>query len=141
MTNKGHITVKGSQQDGTDWIQTAAVATAAEYYARDGAHYIFYKEIPENADGTIKNYIKFRDGLLELTRKGSVRTHMVFQPGREHPAPYSTPFGTLTLGILTDTLESHFHGNTLQICAVYALTDQGSIISKNKIHIKMVLED
>lgn len=141
MTRRGKITVTGSQRDEADGELTTVVTAQAEYYTRDRAHYILYDEILKDTDSVVKNCIKLKDGLLELTRKGAISTRMVFQPGQEHMTLYSTPCGALPLGILTETLESDFRENMLQIRAAYTLTSQGMSLSKNKIHIKMIFQD
>lgn len=141
MTRKGKIIVTGSQQDESGEHLSTVVTAQAEYYTRDKAHYILYDEILKNTDDVVKNYIKLKGSLLELTRKGAVNTRMVFQPGQEHMTLYSTPYGTLPLGILTETLESDFQEDMLQIHASYTLTSQGMSLSRNKIHIKMAFQD
>lgn len=141
MTRKGQLTVTGSQQDESGQELTTVTTASAEYYARDGVHYILYEETSEDTEGITKNYIKLKDGLLELTRKGAVSARMIFQPGQEHATLYSTSYGTLPLGILTDTVESVFQEDMIQICAAYTLTSQGTPVSKSKINIKIVFKD
>lgn len=141
MTRRGKITVTGSQQGEAGEELTTVVTAQAEYYTRDSTHYILYDEVLKDTDGVVKNYIKFKGGLLELTRKGAVSTRMVFQPGQEYMTLYSTPCGALPLGVLTETLESDVQENMLQIRAGYTLTSQGIPLSKNKIHIKMVFQN
>lgn len=146
MTRKGQLTVIGTQWDEAGGEQTTRTTAAAEYYTKSGSSYLLYEEIPAEGEGITKNMIKLKDGTLELTKKGAVNTRMVFGPGQEHMTLYSTPFGSLPLGILTDTVESVLSEKGIRICAAYSLTcqdpaSQSSIISRCKIFIKMVFQD
>lgn len=156
MTRKGQLTVTGTQWDESGGEQTAQTVSAAEFHAENGTIYILYEEDADGG-GITKNMIKLKDGALELTKRGAVSTRMVFEPGREHMTLYSTPFGSLPLGVLTDTVESVLSdqaGNVLtdsaenflsaenfRICASYSLTCQGSPISRCKINIKILFQD
>ena len=136
MTRKGQLTVTGTQRDEAGEESSTCVSAEAEYYIRDGSHYILYAE--DSPEGTVKSLIKLRDGILELTRKGAVGARMVFEPGREYITLYSTPYGSIPLGILTDTLESDFQENMLRLRADYTLTSEGMPVSKCKLLIKML---
>lgn len=146
MTRKGQLTVIGTQWDEAGGEQTTRTTAAAEYYTKSGSSFLLYEEISAEGEGITKNMIKLKDGTLELTKKGAVNTRMVFGPGQEHMTLYSTPFCSLPLGILTDTVESVLSEKEIRICAAYSLTCQGpasqsSIISRCKIFIKMVFQD
>ncbi len=138
MTQKGQLTVIGTQWDDSGEEQTTQTAAAAEYHAGSGSLYIFYKEAADNEE-IIQNMVKLKGSTLELTKRGAVNARMVFEPGQEHMTLYSTPFGSLPLGILTDTVESVLSERELQIRVSYSLTSQGSTISRCKIFIKILL--
>lgn len=154
MTRKGQLTVIGTQQDDSGGDQTTQTA-AAEYYTGNGSLYILYEESAGEGEGITKNMIKLKGRTMELTKKGAVNTHMVFEPGQEHTTLYSTPFGSLPLGIRTETVESVLSEKELRIRAVYSLTcqdqtvpgltrqapvSQSSIIARCEILIKMLLQ-
>lgn len=58
----------------------------------------------EQGDPTI-NYIKISSPGMEVRKKGQVNTHMVFEQGKRNMAFYTTPFGTLEMGISATNLE------------------------------------
>lgn len=150
MTRKGQLTVIGTQQDESGEEQTTRTAAAAEYYTGNGSFYILYEEDASDGEGITKNRIKLKGSTLELTKSGAVNARMVFEPGQEHMTLYSTPFGSLPLGILTDTLESVLTEEEIRICAAYSLTCQdlprqnpalqNNIISRCKIFINMLFQ-
>lgn len=156
MTRKGQLTVIGTQWDEAGEEQMTQTTAAAEYYTGSGSFYILYEEIAAEGEGITKNMIKLKGRTLELTKRGAVNARMVFEPGQEHMTLYSTPFGSLPLGIYTDTVESVLSEKAIRICAAYSLTCQGltsqgliphdpppknSIISRCKIFIKMLFQD
>lgn len=162
MTRKGQLTVIGSQRDESGEEQTTRITAAAEYYTGNGSFYILYEESTADGGEITKNMIKLKGSTLELTKKGAVNTRMIFEPEQEHMTLYSTPFGSLPLGICTDTVESDLSEKEFEIRAVYSLTDpglsnqnpgsqgpalqgnpalQGSIISRCRILIKMLFRD
>ena len=51
------------------------------------------------------NYIKISSRGMEVRKKGQVNTHMVFEQGKRNMAFYTTPFGTLEMGISATNLE------------------------------------
>ena len=136
MRKKVRLTLIGRQRDEAGQENVTELSADAEYYERNGSRYIFYEENGTDT-GCIQSVIKLKDGLLELTRKGSVNTRMVFEEGREHTADYITPLGTLQLGIATSSVCSKQAGDCLEIHTDYDLTDRGHILSHCNISIKI----
>lgn len=136
MNRKGQLTIIGIQRDEDDAENRIESAVPAEYGFRSGSHYILYEESSDSPGETTQNIIKLKDSTLELTRKGAVSARMIFEPGREHTMLYATAFGSLPLGIATDTLKSAFSEEDFQIRAEYSLTSQGRSVSRCSIFIK-----
>lgn len=90
------------QGDDTEPIEVIA---PAEYYLRNGKHYIIYDEISEDASENTKVKVKIDDNLVEITRRGSFSTQMLFEKGKKHLTCYTTPFGSLMLSIITSQIE------------------------------------
>ena len=126
----------GRQRDETGQENVTELSADAEYYERNGSRYILYEE-NEADTGHTQSIIKLKDGLLELTKKGFLNTHMVFEEGREHITDYNTPFGVLQLGIVTSGMCSKQSGDCLEIYIDYDLTDRGHILSHCNISIKI----
>lgn len=45
------------------------------------------------------NYIKMSPKGMEVRKKGVVNVHMVFEQGKKNMTYYSTPYGTIEMGI------------------------------------------
>ena len=78
------IHVKGlHMMDTPEGDEPIEIVVPGEYYFRNGSHYLRY----------------------EVRKKGQVNTHMVFEQGKRNMAFYTTPFGTLEMGISATNLE------------------------------------
>lgn len=130
------LTLTGLQRDPSGSETVTELSTEAECYERNGSLYILYEERAEDGSLT-KNIIKYKNQLLELTKKGAVSSCMVFEPGREHMADYVTPFGLLKLGILTASVTMQCLEDQTEIVAEYSLTEYGEVISHCKIIINI----
>ena len=130
------LTLIGRQRDPESGETVTKLSAAAECFERNGALYIFYEESTKDG-GTIKNRIKLKDLLLEVTRKGAMNNCMIFETGREHMTEYTTPFGCLQMGILTHSIETDRSDNELTIEANYSLTTGGAEISRCVISINI----
>ena len=78
------------------------VITPAEYYLRNDAHYLIYEEVDEDNGARTKNMLKYKDHVLELTKKG-------------------TPFGNIMIGIDTSRVSLTEQENKISIRADYSM--------------------
>lgn len=61
MTKEVLMSLKGLQLENGDGGQELETITAADYYMKNGSHYVLYEEITEGFDDVTKNMIKFHD--------------------------------------------------------------------------------
>ena len=88
---------------GEDGIE---VVTPANYYCRNGKHYILYDEVLEGMAGTIKNKIKITGtDCLEIMKSGVTSSHMVFEKNKKNLTYYKTPYGQMLVGVNTKNME------------------------------------
>ena len=137
MSEQITLTLTGIQKDETGERDINSTNTTAEYYEKNGTHYIFFEERDADSSAVIKSTIKFKNNCLELTKKGNVTTRMVFEPGQEFVTNYITPFGSMDMCINTHMIECHFKKGLPQIRASYTLSSGGQTISENIITIKL----
>lgn len=78
------------------------VIAPAQYYTRNGKHYILYDELNEDSSGNTKTKIKIADDYVEITKNGISCTQMLFEKGKKNLTCYTTPFGSLMLSIITN---------------------------------------
>ena len=137
MERKIFLTLIGLQRDEAGQETTTAFSAEAEYFEQNGSQYILYQETGENGSDNVKNIIKLKGHLLEVTKKGSVTSRMVFEEGAEHATNYVTPFGQLQLNIFTHSVSSFFSEDMAEITADYTLIGDQSPILRCNISIKM----
>ena len=100
------IHVRGLQMMETDDAQEPIeIVVPGQYYFRNGSHYLRYEEMLDDTAETTVNYIKMSPNGVEVRKQGQVNVHMVFEQGKRNMAFYTTPFGTLEMGISATNLE------------------------------------
>lgn len=137
MADNLTITLTGIQQDESGERDINSTNAPAEYYEKNGTHYIFFEEKDSETGVSVKSTIKLKNQVLELTKKGNVTTRMVFDAGKEFTTDYITPMGCLQMGILTHSVDCYFKKGLPQLKATYTLTNEGQAISENTILIKL----
>ena len=99
MTKEVFLSLKGLQMEIGEDTQSLETITPANYYERNGNHYVIYEEMLEGFTDVTKNKIKFSDSSFEVSKKGLINVHMVFEKNKKNVSYYNTPFGSLLIGI------------------------------------------
>ena len=100
------IRVRGLQMmDTEDEQEPLEIVVPGQYYYRNGSHYLRYEEMMDDTAQPTVNYIKLSPQGVEVRKQGQVNVHMVFEQGKKNMTFYSTPFGTLQMGIAATGLE------------------------------------
>jgi Uncharacterized protein conserved in bacteria len=105
--------------------------TPAEYFFRNGKHYIIYEEVEDGVSGVTKNQIKITGNTkVELRKNGLHATNMVFEKGIQAHTNYQTPFGNIALDIHTTKLDVQESEEYLEVSVEYALEADGAQLSE-----------
>ena len=116
------IHVRGLQTMDADGEQEPLeIVVPGQYYFRNGSHYLRYEEVMEDFAEPTVNYIKISRKGMEVRKKGVVNVHMVFEQGKKNMTYYSTPYGTLQMGIAATGLEIMEDEDCIQMKVDYAL--------------------
>ena len=91
--------------DSSEGEEPVEIVVPGEYYFRNGSHYLRYEEVLEEHGDPTVNYVKISQDGMEVRKKGLVNTHMVFEQGKRNMVLYTTPMGTLEMGISATNLE------------------------------------
>lgn len=135
MTGKVRLSIKGLHA-GEESVNMETAADA-EYFLRNGSHYILYEEEMEGFEKTSKNRIKLQKGRMELTRQGILGTHMVFEENSTHMTDYVTPYGKMLLGIHTKRLRTEEHEDFIHVIVEYVLEADKEPLSECKIELEI----
>jgi uncharacterized beta-barrel protein YwiB (DUF1934 family) len=99
MTKDVLLSITGLQFSPDQESNSVEVISPGEYYYRNGRHFFLYDEVTEGFDQVTKNIVKVSPDYMELTKKGVVNVHMVFEKNQKNVTYYYTPFGSLLMGI------------------------------------------
>ncbi len=130
------LAISGLQTAGEepDALETV---TAAEYYFRNGHHYVVYEETEEGFQKPTKNILKFDASTLEVTRRGNVNVTMRFDVRQKNRTTYQTPFGAILLEIETKALTLREEADDIHVHTDYVLQADGAQLADCKLHIRL----
>ena len=111
----------GRLMDTEDEQEPLEIVVPGQYYYRNGSHYLRYEEMMDDTAQPTVNYIKLSPQGVEVRKQGQVNVHMVFEQGKKNMTLYSTPFGTLQMGIAATGLEIMEDEDCIQMKVDYAL--------------------
>lgn len=137
MTKDIILTISGLHETDGDADAPIETMTPAQYFMKNGKHYVVYDEVLEGLEGTVKSTIKFTDEMVELIRNGPASTRMVFQPGHEHMAIYQTPMGPLSISLYTEDLTMEISEEQMELKIDYSLKTEGIVVSESTVNIKI----
>ena len=122
MTKEVLLSLQGLQFDTStkdgDRIETI---TPAEYYKRNDSHYVIFDEAVEGFRENTKNIIKFKENSLDLTKKGLINVHMIFEENRKNMTNYATPYGNILIGIDARSVKMKEQEEHIEVDVDYAL--------------------
>lgn len=121
-----------------DETEPVEVITPAQYYLRNGKHYILYDEFDENQTDATKVTIKIADTTVEISKKGATVTNMLFETGQKNLTCYSTPFGSFMIGIITDRIDIRQKENELSLNIDYLLEANYQPVSDCKLQLSVM---
>ena len=99
MTKEVLLAIRGLQIAEDEQKDTVETISPGEYYFRNGKHFFLYEDVEEGQTKVTKNIIKVSIDYMELTKKGIVNVHMVFEKNKKNVTYYHTPYGSLLIGI------------------------------------------
>lgn len=136
MTKDVILSIQGLQITEDNQSDTMEVISPGEYYFRNGKHFLLYDEASEEKQEITKNIIKVTDNYMELTKRGVVNVHMIFERNKKNVTYYYTPYGSLLVGINAYQVEVSEKENRFEIDVKYALEVNNEHLANCHIHIK-----
>ena len=116
------IHVRGLQMmDSEEEQEPIEIVVPGQYYYRNGSHYLRYEEMMDDTAEPTVNYIKMSAQGVEVRKQGQVNVHMVFEQGKKNMTYYSTPYGTIEMGIAATNLFLEEKDGGLNMKVDYAL--------------------
>lgn len=92
-----------------------------QYYMKNGVHYLRYEEHMEDFAESTVNYIKYGAHKMEVRKQGLIHTNMIFEKGKRTQAFYTTPYGTMEMGLTSSVLQIQEQENHISMKVQYAM--------------------
>lgn len=135
MTKDVLLSIVGLYTEDNEEADSIETVTPAEFYVKDGVYYLFYEEIIDGVTDVTKSRIKYQDKCFELSRKGEVAVHLLFEEGKKTLNTYQMPYGTLVVGLDTKRIKKDESEDEITIQIDYAMEINYQQVSDNNIEV------
>lgn len=136
MNHTVQITICSTQHDISD--ETTETVYCGNYRFIGGKHIISYDEYYEE-DGSVPskstNLLKIEKDMLQITKRGTIQSQMLFRTGKKYNDIYRTPFGSFDMEIQTEQLDISENDNQILATIRYTLAFNHAPVSKCTIQI------
>lgn len=120
MTKQVILSLSGLQF-GSDADIPVEVIAPGEYFFEDGKHNVVYEEMQEGFSEITQNTISIGKDIMDITKKGLVNVHMVFEKNKKNMTYYETPYGSILIGIVAKNIDVKETEEEIHIKVEYAL--------------------
>lgn len=130
------ISVLGTEQrpDGSDKIE---FVTEGRYYKKGSKVYLKYKESEMTGFDNTTTTLKIDGDTVSMTRFGNFNSHMVFKSGEQHLSHYETPYGSFTIGIISDDVKVKMDEEKADISIKYLLEIDNATRAEHEIRLSV----
>ena len=135
MTKDVLLSIKGLYTEDNEDADSIETLTPAEFYIKENVYYLFFEEIMDDSTGVTKSRIKYSDKCFELTRKGEISVHLLFEEGKKTLNTYQMPYGNLVVGLDTRRIQKNETDEEIRIVIDYAMEINYQQVSDNTIDI------
>jgi uncharacterized beta-barrel protein YwiB (DUF1934 family) len=131
------ISIKGFQSPHETEEESFELVTDGEYSRNDGVSEFSYMESELTGYAGMKTTFLVEPDRVVLTRAGGMNGEMIFSEGRKHHFVYETPYGSITMGIDTQSIvqEMNEEGGNLEIH--YVIDVDNVVLSRNSFKISV----
>ncbi len=134
MNSKVKLTII-STHEREDGPETDTAIHYGEYKNTGSAHVLTYQEKDDASGQTIDNIIKLYDNKIKVLKTGSLESKMIFEQDKENTSNYTTPYGNMSMGIYTNTLNIDIQEKNISAKVEYELFMNGDKISDSVIEV------
>ncbi len=131
------ITIIGTQKDEKGEESRIECTAKGRYYERNNIRYIVYKDREVSGLEDVTTMLKVYDRHVVLVRSGSIDHKQEFLLGEKSYSMYHTPYGTMQMSILTNSLKMALASTTGTVAIEYELEINGQWQSANTLSISI----
>lgn len=137
MTKDVMIVIRGLQATEEEQGDQVEVIVPGSYYCKNNKHFLLFQEPVEGTEEYAKSTIKLADNYMELTRKGVMSTHMVFETNKKNVTYYTTPYGSIPMGIDARMVRLEESEDRIEAEVRYLLDMNYQHVADSTIHIEV----
>lgn len=141
MTKQVLLSITGLQFSEEDAPEPVEIYTMAEYYFRNGTHYLLYEEPVEDSSQMMKATLKIRKKCVEIMKKGPLQVHLIFEQGKNHVCQYDTPFGSIPVDIRTKEVWMEEDEQNIHAELKYTLVMGGEFLADSQVTLRVKSKD
>ena len=137
MMKDALIKIKGVQGIDGD-TDTIEYTTTGRFGMKNDGFYMSYFESEAMGEDPIKTVVHIKgDDTVILQRSGGMNSRLVVEKGKRNTCFYSTPHGSLSIGIFGEAVINSLkeNGGSLSMC--YTIDSNSQLISRNKVEISV----
>lgn len=127
------ISVSGSHIYDNYTEELLEMVTPGSYIKKDeGGYVITYRETePESSDSYLTTVTVDPNRKVTVIREGEISSHMIFEQGQKHLIYYDTEFGSMTIGVSANKVNSNLSESGGDIEIDYSLEIDHAVTSDN----------
>ncbi|MDK2804176.1 MAG: hypothetical protein PWR23_1180 [Peptostreptococcaceae bacterium] len=136
--NKAIINIRTTQVDiNTKQDEVIELITEGKFYQKSDAYYLVYDESEISGMQGTTTTLKIKDNQVVLRRLGSNSSTMEFEKNKRHRTQYKTPYGSMTMEMLTKSVDVYIKEEPLEIDITieYDILIKNMFEGKNSMHI------
>ena len=137
MEKKKYIFVVSSEITTDGDTSNIELTTTGSYSKLNGRWVLLYDEMSEDKTAVIKTMVKVNDKSVTITRNGEGSSKLIVTEGERNMCHYRTQFGDILLGVYCNEVENDLKDSGGTISMSYTLDVNASVLSENKVTIKV----
>jgi len=136
MDTNALITLSGNQfVDGES--DQYELTTLGKYIKKGDKYYITYEGSELTGYEGTTTTLKIRDGCVSMIRFGQSTSQMIFEKEKKYVGYYETPFGSMSVGVTTNSLKVDMDEDGGEIDLDYLVELNNSMPVHNGLHLKI----
>jgi len=131
------INIDGTQNFGNGDTNNVELTTVGELNVLADSYTVKYEESElTGMEGTTTEITVASDGVVSLSRSGTVNSHLVFEEGKRHLSYYDTRDGAFSIGVFASYVDTVLEQNYGEISITYAMDVDDKPIGENEIRVR-----
>ncbi len=136
METNALITLTGRQSiEGEE--DNYELTTLGKYVKKGDKYYVSYEGSEITGYEGTTTTLKIQDGYVSMIRFGNSSTQMIFEKEKKYVGHYETPFGSLSVGVTTNSMTVDIDENGGEIDLDYMVELNNNLPVHNGLHLKI----